>query len=205
MTELLIALISFLGIITPIAVKLYLDIRKEKAKNKELNKILLSSSLIIDIQKLNVIKDIVNNIMINSNIDRFMLLSGVNGKDPVNHVSVLMEQHNYNTELQFSIGATSKYVDIRTDTHYKNMLRNIEEVGSIDVVVSELPDSIFRSIYTQERIKRSFIFFTKRLKVDDKNDRLLYCSWATHDIDYVDPSIRINIESANNMIAQILD
>lgn len=209
--ELLATILSFIIAITGYGVKLYISLQKEKSARilavndkTRIEKKYQSSSLQIDLKDLNQIKDIVYDILKATQVDRFLMLSSVNGKDPVNHVSVLYEQHKGEETFQLSVGASSKYVDISTDSHYKSMLRSIETVTPYSTRTKDMPNGMLKDIYTSEKVLYSYVIFTKRLSIDALNDRLIYCSWASHSKESLPSHLKIRIQSANNRIKNIL-
>lgn len=204
MSEIIISVSSVLAMLIPIIWKLRLELKQEKSKLNDLCKKHLSSSMFIDLRKLNEIKDVVNDLFKNSAIDRFMLLSSVNGKDPVNHVSVLIEQHKHNEDMQLSIGATAKYVDIRTDDEYKKMIRTSESVSPVLHVTENMNSGMLKTIYESENVTSSYVIFTLREKLDNENDKLIFCSWATHSNEQITDFDKIRIESANNKIKTLI-
>lgn len=218
-TQILVAVFTFLGLALPAYFVFKSQLEKSKAETrkakaetekaiKEKNDIIkkhLSSSFEIDFKNLNSIKGVVDEVLRSSHIDRFLMLSSVNGKDPVNFVSALFEQHKLTDTCKLSFGATSKYVDISTDEQYKNMIRTIELVTPKVYDVKEMSNGILKDIYEDEGVKHSYVIFTNRFSIDGDNDRLIFCSWSTHENKTIDGVLKIKVDSANNKIKQILD
>lgn len=111
---------------------------------------------------------------------RFLILTAVNGHKPYRHVSAIYEQVHGDKAL-VSVGATGRYVDLEVDDHYQNMLKNIEQIKYQVFFTNTMPDSILKDIYINEQVVSSYVFLLGRYKIDENNDRILYCSIATHE------------------------
>jgi hypothetical protein len=168
------------------------------AQNKKLKKKFLSSSMKIDLADLNEIKIIVEDVFQKTAIDRFLLLSAVNGKEDFNFVSALYEQHEGRDECLLSIGATSKYIDIETDDSYKEMFKIVEKLHPLILDVQKMRDCILKRFYFSEKVLHSGVLFLSRKSLDESNDRLLIVSWATHVDTPIEETTKLIIQGATN-------
>jgi len=182
------------------------QVRDLKEENKELKKKYESSSMYIDLADLNGINSIVNaDVFSKTLIDRFLLLSGVNGKDAFNFVSALYEQHKDGDKAILSVGATSKYVDVRTDPHYKMMLVYAEKQGPVYGKVSEMPECKLKDFYISEEILSYAVLFITRISLDKENDRLVFISFASHETEDITVDMKVRIESSTSKIKHLLE
>ena len=172
--------IAFIGIIVP-AANLYFENKKLKKENKNLKQEVedISQPIEMDLKFFNSIKDIVENIFQITKADRFLILTATNGTKEMKFATAVYEQHNKNEKISLSIGATSKYVRFEFDSEYKRMLKEAENVGPINLNVEKMQPCDLKIIYEAEQIKHSKVFFLVRMKIDDINDRVFYCSVAT--------------------------
>lgn len=181
-----------------VSYKFYLDNKKLKQSNESLIEEIkdLSLSVQIDLQLFNEIKAIVETILYKTKADRFLILTATNGIKDMRFATAIYEQHKNNDKVLLSLGATGKYVKFEFDSHYKMMLKTVENTGYMPLETNSMPDSDLKSIYEAEEIKYSKIFFLMRGKIDDENDRLFYCSVATHSETGFDNSEKVTIKSS---------
>lgn len=177
-----IILVAFVTAFGGAAAKFHYENKKLKEKNDLLKNEIkdLSISIQMDLQIFNDIKSIVENILFNTKADRFLILTATNGTSNMRFASAIYEQHKKSEKVLLSIGATGKYVKFEFDSHYREMLKNAENLGTIHFETATMLDSDLRNIYETENISFSNIHFLMRGKIDDANDRLFYCSVATH-------------------------
>ena len=177
-TQIVIALIaSFVVIMT------YLDKRKKKRKedNKHITVFNKTETMLKGIQKANDIQSISENIVQYTVFDRFLILTGTNGKTDFNYSTAEYEHHKPTRYSILSLGATRKYKSFNFDSYYREMLKLVEKVGFIEIKTTELPPCDLKDIYESEGIQYAIIFFLYRGKIDEVSDRLFYCSVATHE------------------------
>lgn len=158
--------------------KQHLEKRGLKMKVKD-----LSYSTVFDLMMLNEITHIINNMFNNTTADRFVILTANNGKYHLRAANAIYEQHNTNgvSKTYLSLGITSRYIDFEFDEPYRNMLKEAEAtLNPVFFKTSDMPDCDLRSIYTSEKVTESLVFFISRKTIDNDNDRLFYCSVATH-------------------------
>lgn len=187
MTEgVLIALISAI----PAIVGLILQNRRLKIKYsllKRENDNHHNSGIQAELEVFNEMRDIIDAIFHNTKADRFLILTALNGKTDFRFATAVYEQHNNTKQTLLSIGATSKYVKFEFDDKYKNMLKQAEREGAIFLETDKMEASDLKSIYLSENVKYSHIYFLLRKAIDERNDRIFYCSIATHsDIAFTD-------------------
>lgn len=157
-------------------------------KNKETNQLKkeikdLSSGVCIDLATFNDILHKVNNIFNQANVDRFLILSAMNGKEDLRICTANYEQINVNGNVssKLSLGATGRYFNFAFDKAYRDMLKRIERnLTHEECKVSTMTDCDLKRIYMSEKVTEAHIFFLKRVKIDNDNDRVFYCSYATH-------------------------
>jgi hypothetical protein len=172
-------LVAVIAILIP-----YQQLKNEKLKsiNKKLSEEIqdLSMSIQLDLQTFNDIREVVENILYKTKADRFLILSATNGIRDMRFATAIYEQHKNNDKISLSIGATGKYIKFEFDSHYKEMLKNVEYQQSLNFETAKMKESDLKSIYETEGINFTNVYFLKRAKIDNDNDRLFYCSVATH-------------------------
>ena len=176
--------LGVLTIIKEIKLKKYeLELTQLKNEPKEVKSIITNGTmdLIIDLKFLNAIREKVEDIFKNTSAERFLILFAINGKTDFNFVTVIYEQHKLNMGDDSSFGAINKYINIEIDEDYRRYLKESEIIGPVYLTVSTMNDNLLKSFYTIENISHSIIKFIKRLKKDDNNDVLIYCSIAKKD------------------------
>lgn len=167
----------------------YWKYRTERAKAKaaedkidDLNSQLkdASASIVVSVEGINAVKDLVEMMFKETTADRFLILAARNGKESPNRTTAVYEQHKSTGFANISIGASHRYVDFRLDNEYKKMLKRAENLGAVWMNTKEMEDSELRRIYQYEEVESSSIHFLMRTPIDQDNDRLWYCSVATH-------------------------
>jgi hypothetical protein len=176
---LLIAIITVFG---TAAIKFYFDNKVLKSKNEVLREEIKDKSLEIqmDLQTLNDIKDVVEHMLSKTKADRFLILTATNGKTDLRFATAIYEHHKKSDKIVLSIGATGKYVKFEFDSEYKKMLKDVETHKMLNYDVSKIVDSDLQRIYNAEEITFSNVYFLLRSAIDQDNDRMFYCSVATH-------------------------
>lgn len=133
-------------------------------------------SLLMDFELIDSIKKRVDLIFDKTNVDRFIILIAVNGKTDFNLVSVIYEQHKIETK----INAVSQYGHVYIDDHYRRMIKEIEKNGSFYFETDRSYEvSYLNNIYLKENVKSSLIKFIQRVKIDENNDMIVFCSLAS--------------------------
>lgn len=197
-TQILIALFAFMGLLIPAYMKYSLDFKKMKAsfalQKKEYetqnSKLVTAEKLnreyeikislfdrMMDFSAINSIKDSVLRAFQKTKADRFLILIAVNGKDDFNIVSVIFEQHRSMDEEYTAVG---RYHNVSIDTHYKNILRDSEKEGHVEVHTETEKNSILKDFYEMEGVTHSIVKFLIRKPIDENNDFLVFSSMATH-------------------------
>lgn len=169
--------------------KTYLDYRTELKKRQNLSKenetlkqevYDLSLPVEMDLQTFNDIKDIVEEIFYATKTDRFLILTATNGVKDMRFATAVYEHHKHKEKVALSIGATSKYIKFEFDSAYRLMLKRAEAEGCVVLNTDEMEECDLKAIYDSEEVKHSVVSFIMRAKMDAQNDRLFYCSTATH-------------------------
>jgi len=174
------------------------QLRKEKKD--------LSSGVIIDLATFNDILHKVNNIFQQTKIDRFLILSAMNGKEDLRICTANYEQVNFNGHItsRLSLGATGRYFNFAFDRAYRDMLKRIERSKTKEICkVSEMPDCDLKRIYLAEKVTEAHIYFLKRVKIDDENDRVFYCSYATHQTNGISPEDELSVRLHHEHVSDI--
>jgi len=173
--------IAFLGLLAPLlykAYKLKMENNSLLEKNKELKD--KSIGVVMDFMGLNRVKMIVDNIFKYTEADRFLILVATNGKTDLRFATAIYEHHKENSAISLSLGAVNRYVEFEFDSHYLSLLKRSEVESIVDVNVDELPKCDIGDIYRSEGVEHAKWGFLDRKKIDDLNDRIFYCSVATH-------------------------
>ena len=179
MTELL----SFLGTLFSSGIAAWAVVRSKRIEkeNKELKKSYNALDILFDFNIFNNIIYHVNEAFKKTKADRYLTLYATNGKSDFRFVTAMFEHHKEGKHTRLSIGAVNKYVKVETDTEYKKLLKDAEVNGDKYLDVIEMPDSDLKNIYIAEKVFHSVVLFLNRIRMNDQNDLLLYCSIATHD------------------------
>lgn len=156
-----------------------------KQENKELKKKNddLSQELVFDLSTFNEINSIVADMFRTTKSDRFLILTATNGTRELRQATVLYEQHFIDGEPKtiLSLGATHKYKNYLFDAHYLKTLKQCEiEAKGVHFEVDKMEDCDLKTIYELEGVTYSSVHFLSRNKIDNQNDRIFYCSVATH-------------------------
>lgn len=180
------------------AIKLFLDNRALKSQNNDLKKDIKDASINIqfDLEFFNAIKNNVTTLLNETKTDRFLILSATNGKSDMRFATALYEQHADSDKIKLSIGATSKYVKFEFDSEYRKMLKEAEATGAVSYSTKQMKDSDLKSIYELEQINHAEVHFMFRAKINEGNDRIFYCSIATHGEDSFTSNEKILIRLA---------
>jgi len=186
-------LITQIGAIIVALIASYQAIRLERLRKeskrkdiqiRESSKNFSALSLLIDFELIGLISNRVDEIFENSCIDRFLLIIAVNGRDVFNVVSVVYERHKSisgEPARRIDINAVGRYTHVGIDSAYKQMLTDVEKRGKVLIETEFLSeDSLLYSIYKNEGVTSSLVCPVIRMALDDTNDMLLFCSYATH-------------------------
>ncbi len=182
-------------------------------KNKETQQLKkeikdLSSGVCIDLATFNDILHKVNNIFNQTSIDRFLILSAMNGKEDLRICTANYEQININGSVssKLSLGATGKYLNFAFDRAYREMLKRIERnLVHEECKVSEMQDCDLKRIYKSEKVTEAHVYFLKRVKIDNDNDRVFYCSYATHQAEGINQNDSLTIRLYHEHIKETFE
>lgn len=182
-------LISIITVVGGAAIKFYFDAKALKQKyklEKETSNSLKeeiqdkSISIQMDLETLNTIKNCFDQVLRKTKADRVLILTATNGVSDLKFATAIYEHHKDTSNVMLSIGATNKYVRFEFDSEYKKMLKETEIHGVVNYDVKNMKDCDLKTIYESEKINFSNVYFLMRKPIDDENDRLFYCSIATH-------------------------
>ncbi|AKG94287.1 hypothetical protein AVT42_gp31 [Polaribacter phage P12002S] len=121
-----------------------------------------------------LINGCVNRVFEQTEITRFLILIGINGKEAMQHVSVVLARTKGNPEVDPKV-----YQDLKTDKDYSRRLKRLEKEGEIVIDVFEMPRGMLKSIYYKEMISHSILKFIARTNIDEGNDAFAFASIAT--------------------------
>ena len=145
------------------------------------------SSVRLSLQAFNRLYNTVHTIFTKTTADRFLILGAHNGRETMRFASAYYEQHKDHeeidkSEVMLSFGAVSKFVNFEFDDHYRNMLKESERSGVIELSTDQMPACDLRDIYEAEKVDHSKIYFLNRIRDYDTkgNDLILYASIAKH-------------------------
>lgn len=185
--EIVNALISLFGLLTVTfggaAYNFRIRNKELKLKNLHLQEEIQDKSLSLqmDLQMFNQIKEVVEEILLKTKADRFVILTATNGKFELRFATAIYEHHKKCDKVTLSIGATNKYIKFEFDSEYRKMLKEVELYGYMNLETSKMRNSDLKSIYESEEINFSNLYFLQRSAIDANNDRMFYCSAATHE------------------------
>lgn len=124
--------------------------------------------------------------------ERFLILLFEKEKNN-NYVTAVYELHKYNeTATNMVYGLVNKYVKLKLDSEYENMIREIREKGIKKYSTSSMPDGMLKKFYTYENVYHSNIYFL----FEFTNGNVLFYSIAKHK----DEPFTINEETAFSLL-----
>ena len=182
-------LVSIIGAISTITVSVLLyrkDIKvkkmeiasaEQKADAKHQSIKINALDKLLDFTSFNTIRNSVDRIFENTKADRFMILIAVNGKTDFNIVSVIFEQHK---TAKWKVNAIIRYRDVHIDNEYRQLLKDAEYKGVVDIKVDDMKSQLLKDFYVLEKVRYSKIQFLHRESVDEDNDVLIFSSVSTH-------------------------
>lgn len=156
---------------------LTLENQRLKSENEDVRVKLQFLDRVLDLEFINQITTAVDRIFDETKADRFLILIAKNGKEDFNIVNVVFEQHKGN---KYRINAIARYRNVHIDHLYKQMLKDAEFRGLIELETATMPRCILKSFYENEGIKFSKVRHLARKPIDDDNDFLMYSSLSTH-------------------------
>lgn len=133
------------------------------------------------------VRDMINNLIITTPVDRFLILVAINGKTEFRTATAIYEQWDdefrKHDDPHLTVSATNEYYKYEIDNSYREMLRVAEtSADGVHYRVDEMPDCVLKDIYDFEKVKYSSVVFLRRVSNYDMdgNDMVIYCSIATH-------------------------
>jgi len=129
------------------------DIYKEKENQRMLNN---NMAVLLNQRKAS---DIINDVIINTDVERFVLFHTHNGNGQPNYFKPYKVSYlQYNAVDPSHI---NKYQNIEVDSEYTKMLISIQENkdGKVILKVDDMPDCLLKSIYKKEKVRYAEIYF----------------------------------------------
>jgi mannitol-specific phosphotransferase system IIBC component len=164
---------------------LQLENRKLKNENNDVKVKLQFLDRVLDLPFINDLSNAVDKIFEETKADRFLVLIAKNGKEDFNIVNVVFEQHK---DKNYRINAIARYRNVHIDHPYKQMLKETEFRGVVELETATMPRCILKSFYENEGITHSKVRHLARKPIDNDNDFLVYSSLSTHDKDKFTPN-----------------
>ena len=135
------------------------ELNEKENKYRELENHRMMDNNMAVLQNQKITGDIINDIILNTDVDRFVLFHTHNGSGQPNYFKpykVSYLQYNAINPSQIH-----KYQNIEVDSEYTKMLINIQEDKNHRMFfrVDEMEDSLLKSIYKKEKIKYAEIYF----------------------------------------------
>ncbi len=186
MSEILIALIGLVGTIFAASIA-YISKRNELTSKKQLQQAELEmkvQSEALDFgqffQDWNFIQHEINQLMEETNIDRFLMFRAWNGaRDPRWTTAVYQLRQGEQKPIS--------YVHFELDNDYKHRLSDMIDSKKIYFEVKDLPDSAIRSVYLAEGVSSAVWCHLDSTKPKDVSGKAItYCSFASHDPHLID-------------------
>lgn len=109
--------------------------------------------------------------------NRFLILVGLEVNGFVKTVSVVFEQHQ---DEKNRVNAIARYHNVDIDDHYRQMLKDAEKYGKVDMEVSTMQPCLLKNFYEVEGITYSKVRFLHRKEVEPTKSVLAFSSIATH-------------------------
>lgn len=197
---------DFLSRTAPVVVSLLWQYFKNKKAQKKLK--ISNSQLsaktayypqIMGLKNGKLINDCIDRIFRNTKITRFLILVGINGKEAMQHVSVILPRTKDVVEVNPAV-----YQNLPTDKDYIKRLKVLEKVGEIEIDVFEMPRGMLKSIYYKEMISHSILKFIARTNIDKNNDAFAFCSIATDTEEPISTFDKIIIDKEFELIKNYL-
>jgi hypothetical protein len=149
--------------------------QKEAAKHQTIK--INALDKLLDFTSFNIIRNSVDRIFENTKADHFLILIAVNGKTDFNVVSVIFEQHK---SSKWKVNAIVRYRDVNIDDKFRQLLKDVEYQGTMDVAVDKMENQIFKDFHIIEKLKHIKFKFLHRENIDDDNDVIIYSTVSTH-------------------------
>lgn len=148
--------------------------KKLKISNSQLSAKTAYYPQIMGLKNGKLINECIDRLFQHTKATRFLILVGINGKEAMQHVSVVLPRTKDVVEVNPAV-----YQNVPTDKDYIQRLKHLEKVGEVEIDVFEMPRGMLKSIYYKEMISHSILKFIARTKIDANNDAFAFCSVAT--------------------------
>ncbi len=205
---------EIIGIVVTLTVAMisYFGGIKAAKIRSQANHPLLKTNVMIALKTFMRINSLVQQMFKETTADRFLVLGAHNGKSHLRFATAYYEQHDTRMESSeessvLSYGAVSRYVKFEFDRFYRQILKQAEVDGVVNLIVADMPNSDLKSIYLSEGINHSKVFFLRRqVNYDGKgNDLLLYCSIAKHGLEEYLPEEKVIMRTYISQIREVLN
>lgn len=160
--------------------QLELENIKLRQENSDVTERLQFLDRVLDLEFVNEVVIAVERIFEHTKADRFLILIAKNGVSDFNIVNVVFEQHK---KKEYRINAIARYRNVHIDHPYKQMLKEAELKGIVQISTEAMPPSILKTFYEIEGVKHSKIRHLARKPINEGNDFLMFSSLSTHDDD----------------------
>lgn len=200
-TEIIVALIGFAG--ATYGVYYRNKSNQVKAELEEI-KAEIKTDVSLSLQDINKLDNAITGLFEKTKVERFIVFKGENGRiSPLTFTSAILERHKQNMYFMLSIGATEKYVRVRFDNDYLDMLKDLEyKKGGVYLDVKEMRKSDLKGFYEDEQIHHSCVWFQNRYPLDEDKHIVLYYSFATHsEFEYTEKEKQLIRLAANKIAA----
>lgn len=148
--------------------------KKLKISNSQLSAKTAYYPQIMGLKNANQINACIDRVFKNTKVTRFLILVGINGKEAMQHVSVILPRTKDVVVVNPIV-----YQNLPTDKDYIKRLKRLEKEGEIVIDVFEMPRGMLKSIYYKEMISHSILKFIARTNIDEGNDAFAFASIAT--------------------------
>jgi hypothetical protein len=185
MTEIIIAVLTGVFALASIIVTSRRKIKELQVQNNiQSNEIKFRAdtlALKVNMQDWSAITESLKQLMKDTCIDRFFILMAFNGQyDPKWTTALYQVMQNDDKIIS--------YVHFGIDDDYVSRLQEIRHRGQSRMTVSEIPDSIIRSVYHTEGVLASAWFHISEKLHPGGSVGINYASFSTHSEHYIDDS-----------------
>lgn len=143
----------------------------------------------------------IDNLILKTKVDRFLLLKAENGATPMKTATALIERYRDKQDFY----AVLLYDHVEIDEHYREMLKITEAQGFCDLETKKMPKGArLRGFYEDEEVTFSKCYFLMRMSLADGKTVIFYATIATKQTtDYTDREQR-EIERVVEYMKKIL-
>jgi len=179
MLEIALAVIAGTFALLTIVVQSQRKIKELKAENEtQATEIVFraeSLALRVNIEDWSKITQEMRSLMQETSIDRIFILNAFNGFHDPRWTTAVFQLSKYDDKM-------ASYIHFGIDEHYVSILKETRKKGMIMVDVSEIPESIIRSVYHTEGVLASVWYFIKDKKLSTGSVGLTYCTFSSRSV-----------------------